>query len=369
MTAVTVALLVVLAVSVPSAAADPALSVPPEQLDAALTCPAAFQSGREPVLLVHGTGVNAAENWSWNYGKVLTELGYDVCTVDLPNRALDDIQVSTEYVVHAILTMAGRSGRKVDVLGHSQGGLEPRWAVRWWDAARAAVDDLVALATPNHGTVAADAACAGVECPGAAQQMKQGSAFLGALNSPDETPGEVSYTSVYSLTDELVQPAAPEPTAAFDGASNIAIQDLCPGRVGEHAAMAADAVAYAMVIDAFTQPGPADPARFDPLTCAKTSFDGVTAGPVLDLALDELANGRFPDYRPLAEEPPLAPYAQPPSAQPGAEPAPPTPASTPASAVASPQPELPRTGGLASLLLSALLSAAGVAGLALRRRL
>ena len=375
MTALAVALLAVLPASAPAAAADPALSVPQAQLDAALTCPDTFDSAREPVLLVHGTGANSAENWSWNYGKVLPELGYDVCAVDLPNRALDDIQVSTEYVVHAILTMAERSGRKVDVMGHSQGGLQPRWAVRWWDAARAAVDDLVALATPNHGTLAADTACAGVECPGAAHQMKQGSAFLAALNSPDETPGDVSYTSVYSLTDELVQPAAPEPTAALEGASNIAIQDLCPGRVGEHAAMAADAVAYEMVIDAFTEPGPADPARFDPLTCAKTSFDGVTAGPMLDLALDELENGRFPDYRPLAEEPPLAPYARPPAPapdQPAAQPAAPTTGPTAGSGSApqsSPALELPRTGGLSSLLLSGLLSAGGLAGIAVRRRL
>ncbi|MGH2684142.1 MAG: esterase/lipase family protein [Actinomycetota bacterium] len=303
--------LVWLCTTASSAGADPALTVRQTRLDAALTCPATFDSGREPVLLVHGTGSNSAENWSWNYGKVLPEVGFDVCTVDLPNRALDDIQVSSEYVVHAILTMAERSGQMVDVMGHSQGGLQPRWAVRWWDAARAAVDDLVTLASPNHGTLAANAACTAVECPGAAHQMKQGSAFLAALNSPDETPGSVSYTSIYSLTDELVQPAAPAPTAAMAGASNIAVQDLCPGRIGEHAAMAADAVAYEMVIDAFTQPGPADPSRFDPLTCTKTSFDGASAGQLVELAFEELAEGRFPDYRPLDEEPPLAPYARP----------------------------------------------------------
>ena len=357
------------------ASADPALSVPQAQLEAALACPASFTSpaDRQPVLLVHGTGANAEENWSWNYGKVLPELGYDVCTVNLPNRALDDIQVSSEYVVHAILAMSERSGRQVDVLGHSQGGLQPRWAVRWWDAARAAVDDLVTLASPNHGTAAADSACVN-GCSGAVHQMKQGSAFLAALNAPDETPGAVSYTSIYSLTDELVQPVAPVPTAAFDGASNIAIQDLCPGRVGEHAFMAADAVAYEMVIDAFVNDGPADPGRFDPLTCLKTSFDGVSAGPALELAFEELGREGFPGYRQLPGEPPLAPYARPaPAPEPAVQPAPPAAGSTPGSGVeGGRQAQLPATGGpgaAAPLLLSACLSGLGLAGIALRRRL
>ena len=371
-----VAALGVLVVGAAPAAADPALSVPQAQLDAALDCPDAFRAnGKEPVLLVHGTGATPAENWGWNYAKVLPELGWDVCTVRLPNRSLDDIQVSSEYVVHAITTINQRSGRKVDVMGHSQGGLQPRWAVKWWEGARAAVDDLITLASPNHGTVAADGACAANGCSGAVHQMKQGSAFLDALNAGDETPGEVSYTSIYSLTDELVQPAAPQPTAVLDGASNIAIQDLCPGRVGEHALMAADAVAYAMVIDAFTNPGPADPSRFDVATCLKTSFDGVSAAEALALGFEELPNERFPDYRALPAEPELAPYARPATqtaTQPAAQPAAPLPAPTTGSPVPAPaqaQPELPRTGGPATLVVAAALSVAGLGGIALHRRL
>jgi hypothetical protein len=377
------AMVVVLAVLMlasprPAAAADPALSVPEAELDAALTCPATFQAaGREPVLLVHGTGATPEENWGWNYASVLPQQGWDVCTVRLPNRSLGDIQVTSEYVVHAVRTIAERSGRKVVVLGHSQGGLQPRWAVRWWEAARAAVDDLITLAAPNHGTAAADAACV-AGCFPSAHQMKQGSAFITALNSGDETPGEVSYTSIYSLTDELVQPAAPAPTAALAGASNILLQDLCPGRPGEHALLAADAVVYAMVTDAFLQPGPADPARFDPATCLRTSFDGVSAGPLLDLTFE---NRRFPDFQPSATEPPLAPYAAPaappaPTPQPAVQPVTSTTASTagsvgaPAAPAPAPQPELPRTGGGdAVLVLSAVLSVAGAGGIALRRRL
>src|SRR5437763_8583861 len=94
-------------------AADPALDVPQATLAAALHCPATFSHpSHEPVLLVHGTFATDQENWGFNYDLVLPKLGYDVCTVTLPNRSLGDIQVSSEYVVYAIEHMAAASGRQ-----------------------------------------------------------------------------------------------------------------------------------------------------------------------------------------------------------------------------------------------------------------
>src|SRR5439155_11557181 len=107
----------------------PPLSVRSAALRAALHCPARFaHRNHEPVLLVHGTDTDSEEEWGWSYVPALDSLGYDVCTVDLPNYALDDIQVSAEYVVFGVRYMAGNAHRTVDVLGASQGGLEPRWA-------------------------------------------------------------------------------------------------------------------------------------------------------------------------------------------------------------------------------------------------
>jgi triacylglycerol lipase len=133
----------------------PALSVPESRLAAALACPATFNAGRDPVLLVHGTATNSRDSWSWNYQRVLPAMGYGVCTVDLPDRALGDIQVSAEYVVHA-------SG--------------------------------------------AEQFCSAGSCAPAVHQMRRGARFLDALNAGDETPGELDYTSIYSESDELVQP-------------------------------------------------------------------------------------------------------------------------------------------------------------------
>ena len=293
---------------------DPPLTVPVDTLNAALDCPASFTSAHEPVLLVHGTFTNADENWSWNYRVALPADGYDVCWVTLPYRSLGDIQVASEYVVHAVRTIKANSGRKVDIIGHSQGGLEPRWALRWWPSLLKKVDDVVTLATPNHGTIVSDPISP--SCP-ACWQMKTTSNFIAALNSLDETPGTgiaaPSYTALYSITDELVQPVAPTPTAALDGASNVLVNgpEVCPGRPVDHVGFAYDKVVYDLTRDALDHPGPAVPARASagqPLFCGQTTIVDVPAFLALALAgnLDftDLDNSSF-----VATEPELKCYA------------------------------------------------------------
>ena len=292
---------------------DPALSVPTADLDAALHCPAGFDgSGRgEPVLLVHGTFTNGEENYSWNYLAELPLLGFDVCYVNLPQRSMGDIQVASEYVVHAIRRMRAISGERVDILGHSQGGLEPRWALRWWTGTRRQVDDLVTLATPHHGTALASQQDGEtpVTCP-ACRQMSPESQFIALLNSVDETPGDVSYTSIYSeLFDELVQP--PE-TAILAGGTSIAVQDVCPARFVDHISIAADDAVYRMVLDAFTNPGPTNVARLPLTTCLGTFFPrqaGLQG--FLDTFADSITNPQpFPFPEDDGQEPEPAPYTQ-----------------------------------------------------------
>lgn len=105
--------------------------------------------------------------------------------------------------------------------------------------------------------------------------MAEESNYIEALNAGDESPGNVSYTSVYTLFDEMVIPQVPESTSKLDGARNVLIQDLCPGRPVDHVGLStADAVGYWLTLDAFTHPGPADPARFDIATCAQVLMPG-----------------------------------------------------------------------------------------------
>jgi len=254
---------------------------------------------------VHGTFATGDENYGSTYVPALQKLGYDVCTVDLPDRAMNDIQISTEYVVYGVRDIFARSGSKVDLLGVSQGGLQPRWAVKWWPDVQVEVDDVVMHATPNHGTGSAGAG-SGFRCFESCWQMMPDSNFLNALNRTDETPGDISYTSDYTRFDELVYPTE---TAMLDGASNILIQDICPNRPTEHAATSVgDPVPFAIAVDAFSHDGAADPARIDRAVCSTASIDGADYSNWPQLARTDLARG-MPNANYTTAEPPLKQYA------------------------------------------------------------
>src|ERR1700712_1917429 len=126
---------------------------------------------------------------------------------------MGDIQVAGEVVARAIRTTYSHAGRQIAVVGHSQGGMVPRWALKYWPDTRGMVSDLVGLAPSNHGTVDAYGICS-VSCAPAIWQQRTGSRFLKALNAGGETFGGIAYTQVYTATDEVVVPNLPYPTPA-----------------------------------------------------------------------------------------------------------------------------------------------------------
>ncbi|WP_354699110.1 hypothetical protein DSM112329_04817 [Paraconexibacter sp. AEG42_29] len=291
----------------------PALSVPAAQLDSRLQCsPGLDGAGRAPVLLVQGTGATAKDNWSWTYQPALDKLGIAWCTIDLPDNATSDVQVAGEYVVHAIRTMHRRAGRRIAIIGHSQGGMVPRWALRFWPDTRAMVDDVIGFAPSNHGTVMAR--CQG-GCSAAGWQQSDESSFMKALNSRQETFAGISYTNVYTRTDETVQPNQDALTGSSslrtgDGRiTNVATQDVCPAAVYEHLLVGlVDPVAYALAVDALNNDGPAAPSRVPVTTCAQALHPGIN--PVTGPVSAVMALQSFSSFEPkqLAAEPPLACY-------------------------------------------------------------
>jgi pimeloyl-ACP methyl ester carboxylesterase len=238
-------------------------------------CPAELGPGPRPVVvLVHGTGTSVRGSWSWSYRRALGLEGYDVCSVELVDRGNADIQASTARVAAVVDALAASSGRKVALVGHSQGGLVARAVLRWWPGLRAHVDDVVMLATPNHGIPIAGLACL-VRCVASFQQMRVDSHFLAALNAPGDASGAVSLTSVATADDGLV----PTDHARLDGAANIVVQDLCPGRAIGHSRLVGDATGFAISLDAITHAGPARAGRFDP-DCAHARATGMIPPPV-----------------------------------------------------------------------------------------
>lgn len=300
---------------------DPAYSVDLIQLDAALDCDQFTHPDTEPVLLIHGTFTAGHEQFDWNYAPLLRDSGRDVCVVTYPDRGFGDMQTSAEYVARAVQRIHAESGRMVDMVGHSQGALMPRWALKYWPSVRAAVDDFVLLAGPNHGTTAAgDHTVATGEQPAVFHQFRVGSDFVAAVNDGDETPGEVSYTSIFTDLDEVVQPIDP-PTAALDADSadddprvtNIRIQDLCPSRAVDHLSIGTtDALTMRLVLDALGGEGPADPSRIgiDADLCSVPD-QYVTPDTFLQLLaqVPESIEQGLPEFHLTATEPPLRSYA------------------------------------------------------------
>src|SRR5687768_10867622 len=177
-----VVLAAVAAAAAPASAASPPLTVPADQLAGALRCANELRGAqRTPVLLVHGTGTTVEESWRSGYLHALPLEGVPVCAVQLPARSMEDIQVASEYVVAAVRRMATDSGRRIAIVGHSQGGLEPWWALRYWTDLPALVEDVIGLAAPYNGAQTASDRCHERPCQPAIWQMRIGSRFLGVL--------------------------------------------------------------------------------------------------------------------------------------------------------------------------------------------
>lgn len=304
----------------PAAAADFApldapgapLSVTDADLARVLGCSPGGVAGAKvaPVLLLQGTGATAKDNWSWTYEPALTKLGIPWCHVDLPDNATSDVQRAGEYVVAAIRAVHAAAGRRVSIVGHSQGGMVGRWALRWWPDVRGMVEDVVGFAPSNHGTTEAN--CTTEEpCSAASWQQSDESNFMKALNSRAETFPGVSYTNIVTRTDEVVKPIESGYLSPAGGGrvTNVATQDLCPTAAYEHLLIGLiDPVAYALAIDALSHDGPADPARIGLDVCAQALHAGIN--PVTAPADGAAAAASFASYqaKTVPAEPALACY-------------------------------------------------------------
>jgi hypothetical protein len=141
------------------------------------------------------------------------------------------------------------------------------------------VDDLVGLSPSNHGTLDAIPVCA-QSCAPAFWQQRSNAAFIGALNSAQETFPGISYTNIYTDTDEVVVPnVGPAASSSLSGGggaiANIATQSVCPADLTEHVGIGIyDNTAYQLALDALTHPGPANPSRVAATTCLSPLMPG-----------------------------------------------------------------------------------------------
>ncbi len=147
---------------------------------------------------------------------------------------------------------------KVDLVGHSQGGMMPRYYLKFLGGAAEGPHPGRALAVqPRHHPRRALHArrllpraspFTGALCPACDQQIA-GSAFLTELNAGGETVAGVDYTVIETRFDEVVTPY----TSAFltgPSVKNILLQNQCILDLGDHLSMPYDHIAAADVLTA-----------------------------------------------------------------------------------------------------------------------
>jgi triacylglycerol esterase/lipase EstA (alpha/beta hydrolase family) len=223
-----------------------------------------------PVVLVHGTFGNMADNWLVT-SPALKAAGYCVFALNYGGYGLgpslgiygtgpiaDSARELDRFVARV---RAATGAAKVSLVGHSQGGMMPRYYLKYLGG-KHEVDDLIGLAPSNHGTTNPLAPPGGLLCPACAEQAA-GSAFLRNLNAGDETPGNVSYTVVVTRYDAVVVPYTSGYLAPGPNTTNALLQERCPLNFADHLAISNDPAAIQWVEHALRRPGPADP-RFQP---------------------------------------------------------------------------------------------------------
>ena len=215
--------------------------------------PAAAAPPKDPVVIVAGTFVDSPLS-EVVYAPLQVRLerdGYRVSIFGLPGGGLGDIVgTSAALADHVEAVRAATGAARVDLIGHSQGGIVAREYVKDFGGA-GRVDSVVTLGAPNNGTVLANLLTVlGPTCTTACEQMAAGSPFLAQLNAGDQSVGSVAYTNLTTVHDVLVVPYTSSYMDASDGnITNVTVQGQCWLRVVTHVGLAVDGAVYDGILD------------------------------------------------------------------------------------------------------------------------
>jgi len=231
-----------------------------------------------PVVLVHGTLADEGSNWvtlapllanngycvyAFNYGATLAS--FEVWPFIGPRiDGLNHIEHSAEELrsfVNKVLSKTGAS--KVDLVGHSQGGMMPNYYIKLLGGA-SKVNELIGLSPSNHGTTlsgltkfvelfpfASEIVGGLLEFLGAPAlpEQEETSAFIKKLfGSGEPVVSGVRYVVIQTTHDEVVTPYQ---HAFLNGSNvtNITIQDQCPADGVAHIGMFDDSPALQNVLN------------------------------------------------------------------------------------------------------------------------
>ena len=245
-------------------------ALPPGMNDFSCTPSAAHP---RPVVLVNGTFENRYANWAM-YSPQLKADGYCVFGLDYggpaagPFHQTGDMRVSAHEVGDFIEKVLATTGAdRVDIVGHSQGGLVPLYYINLLGG-ESNVGTMIGVAAATNGISAYGMLNLLAEHPEAADLVGRaipavgdgtaGSAFVAETGVGGMTRPEVRYATVSSRSDLVVQlnesQLPPGPNV-----SNVVVQDFCPEDLTNHGTMVYDDITLRIVrniLDPATAVGP-----------------------------------------------------------------------------------------------------------------
>jgi triacylglycerol esterase/lipase EstA (alpha/beta hydrolase family) len=239
----------------------------------------------DPVVLVHGTGANQYENWSY-LAPILARHGYCVFSLTYGRnplappplsqfgglRPMEDSARQLAQFIDRVREATGAD--KVDIVGHSEGSLMPDYYVKFlggdryvhryigmtplWRGSKLPPFYQLDRMARYYGFGPEAKALVAPFCAACREEL-HGSEFIRKMNSAGgpRVPG-VIYTMIMTKYDEFVIPYT---SGYLDGARNIVLQDHCPNDYSEHAAVAGDPVTTQFVLNAL------DPNQARPVRC------------------------------------------------------------------------------------------------------
>ncbi|OLN85596.1 Lipase B [Colletotrichum chlorophyti] len=308
---------------------DAPYSLSEEELRSKIYFPKTFSaaSSKQPVILVPGTAALAGSTYEKNLAPLLAQSDFaDPLWVNIPDASLGDAQVNSEYVAYAMNYVQSSTGKKPAVVAWSQGSLNTQWALKYWPSTRESVTDLVALSPDFHGTKEAFIACktlvSVLGCTPSVYQQMYDSAFVRTLRANGGDAAYVPTTSIFSATDEIVQPQSGENASAIirEGngieVTNVEVQKACPGTPAgkdvTHEGMLYNSLAFALIRDALANEGPGKLERIDKKICADRAAgksDKVEVS-ATESVLDDAAKNVLLYRDKVKQEPPIMAYAK-----------------------------------------------------------
>ena len=230
-----------------------------------------------PVVLVHATLADEGSNWvtlapllanngycvyGFNYGATLAS--FEVWPLIGPRiDGLGHIENSAKELASFVTSVLAKTkASKVDLVGHSQGGMMPNYYIKDLGGA-SKVNELIGLAPSNHGTnedglvellqkfpwaAGLASLIEFVGAPSLVQQEYDSSFITKLFGSGEPVVSGVKYVVIETTHDEVVTPY----THAFlsgSGVTNITIQSQCPSDPVAHIGMFDDSPSLQNVLN------------------------------------------------------------------------------------------------------------------------